>query len=118
MKSIISSALYLIILFCLSKFIFDPTHLYYELTWLDIPMHVLGGFGVASLVVSVAYYKKIPIALTRVMLTYLLVACVWELYELVSDLVSHMSWNGWGDTISDIINGAFGACAAFFLYKK
>ena len=42
--------------------LFEPTYLYYEIWWLDIPMHILGGMGVASLTYSVFLYKKIHIA--------------------------------------------------------
>jgi hypothetical protein len=50
MKHIIISALYLLTLFCLSHFVFDPSYLYNEIPWLDIPMHIMGGFVVGVLV--------------------------------------------------------------------
>lgn len=118
MKEIASSVIYLIVLLCLSVFVFDPTHLYYELPWLDIPMHVLGGFGVVSLVLAVARYKKYKVSLTTALLLYLCVAVGWELYEFGHDLLRHSEWNGWSDTISDIINGAIGGTVAYFLLKK
>ncbi len=118
MKPIISSALYLGILLALSKFVFDPTHLYYEIWWLDIPMHIMGGFGVASLALALIHYKKKPALLSYVLLTYLFVAISWELYELLSDVVRGSEWGGWPDTLSDIFNGGVGAFVAYFLYKK
>lgn len=118
MKHIISSLLYLLILFCLSKFVFDPTNLYYELPWLDIPMHGMGGFGVASLAIAIANYKKRTLSLQTVILVYLGVALGWELYELAHDLINGSSWNGWPDTISDVINGGVGALVSYYLLKK
>lgn len=119
MKHIIFSALFLIILLCLSVFIFDPTNLYFEIPWLDIPMHVLGGFGVASFVIAVVLHSKQKLTLTQVIILYMCVAVTWELYEIIKDVLVHkISWNGWHDTLLDIINGALGAIAAFFLLKK
>jgi hypothetical protein len=58
MKQIMLSALYLLTLFSISEFIFNPTYLYYEIVWLDIPMHIFGGFGVASLTWAVERIAK------------------------------------------------------------
>ena len=118
MKHIISSTLYLIILLCLSKFIFDPTYLYYEIPWLDIPMHVMGGFGVASLVLAVSAYKKKKMTFVSVLLIYLFIAVGWEVYEFIQDTMNNVSWNGWEDTLSDIANGAIGSSVAYYLLKK
>ncbi len=119
MKNIITSALFLLTLFCLSVFIFDPTHLYFELPWLDIPMHVFGGFGVAAFVLAVATHGKQKLSLTQVLILYLCVAITWELYEFVKDVLIHkVAWNGWSDTLFDIFNGAVGATVAFLFLKK
>lgn len=118
MKHIISSLSYLIILLCLSVFVFDKTNLYYEIPWLDIPMHIMGGFGVASLALSIANYKNKNSSLLGVLAMYACVAIGWELYELAGDIVHHSLWNGWSDTISDFINGTIGAYCAYYLLKK
>jgi hypothetical protein len=118
MKHIISSILFLLILLCLSVFVFDPSNLYFEIPWLDVPMHILGGFGVASLVISVFAYRKHKASFVVVLALYLCVAVGWEFYELAHALVRAISWNGWPDTLSDIFNGAIGASVAFFLLKK
>lgn len=119
MKHIITSALFLLVLFCLSVFIFDPTYLYFELPWLDIPMHVLGGFGVVSFLMAVAAHGKQKFTLSQVLMLYMCVAISWELYEVVKDLVvNHVAWNGWSDTVSDVVNGAVGAVVAFLFLKK
>lgn len=118
MKYIIYSGLYLLAVYCLSAFVFDRANLYYEIPWLDIPMHVIGGFGVASLTLSIFSYKKQKISLTSVLLVYLLIAIGWELFEFYKDILASRSWNGWGDTLSDIVNGALGVLFAYFFLKK
>lgn len=118
MKQIISSIIYLIALLCISVFIFDPTSLYYELPWLDIPMHILGGFGVISLAFSIANYKGKKLSFTSIIAIYCIVAIGWELYELTGDLMSHATWNGWSDTASDFINGFIGVIIAQYFLKK
>jgi hypothetical protein len=118
MKYIISSLIYLLLLFSLSTFVFDPSHLYFELPWLDIPMHILGGFGVASLALSVASYKKKKITLQTVLLVFLAVAIAWEVYEVAREQVLGLSWDGLFDTIKDIIDGGIGATVAYYLLKK
>lgn len=118
MKHIISSVLYLGILLCLSEFVFNPTNLYYELPWLDIPMHIMGGFGVASLSLAMASYKKYTLTFKQVLLVYFCIAVTWEVFECARDVFGHMSWGGWSDTLSDIFNGGIGSLVAYYLLKK
>lgn len=118
MKHVVSSALYLVILLSLSVFVFDRTNLYYEIPWLDIPMHIMGGFGIAALTLSLASYANKKISLQGLVCIYLVVAVGWELYELAKDIIMGSSWNGWSDTISDVINGAIGTIGGYYLLKK
>lgn len=119
MRQIIISGFFILALLCLSVFIFDPSNLYFEIPWLDIPMHMLGGFGVASFVIAVATYGKQKFSLAQVLVLYLCVAVTWELYEFIKDvIVHHVAWNGWHDTLWDITNGALGATVAFLIFKK
>jgi len=106
------------VLLSLSVFVFDPSKLYFELPWLDIPMHILGGFGVVSLALAVAAYKKHKITCITAMAIYLCVAVGWELYEMIKDLVNNTTFGSWQDTLSDIVNGAIGALVAWYLLKK
>src|SRR6185369_9427789 len=85
MKQIITSALYLLTIFAVSQFIFEPTHLYYELRWLDIPMHIMGGFGVASLSSAVLAYFKKPVSFWKLFFMYTVIALAWETYEYMHD---------------------------------
>lgn len=118
MKQIVISSLYLLVLFSISQFIFTPTELYYELKWLDIPMHLLGGFGVASLVSAIYSYFGKPISMWKLFIMYTLVAIAWELYEYIHDLIKDQKWNGWFDTVADYINGGIGVAIAYRLIKK
>ncbi len=104
--------------YLVSTFIFDPANLYYELPWLDIPMHFIGGFCVTLFVLAVASHGHQKLSLTQVFMVYLMVAITWELYEVFRDLlVRHTEWNGWQDTLADVFNGAVGTWVAFSLRK-
>ncbi|MFA5132168.1 MAG: hypothetical protein WC444_02460 [Candidatus Paceibacterota bacterium] len=118
MKHIIIAALYLLILFCLSTFVFDPSYLYYELPWLDIPMHILGGFGVANLVGSILLYNKKHPSYKKLFMVYLCVAIAWEAYEYIHDMIKVLVWNGWPDTIGDLANGWIGMSIAYLFVRK
>lgn len=99
-------------------FVFDPTHLYYELPWLDIPMHILGGFGVASFVAAFLSYNGKKVSYTKLFIAYGVVAVAWELYEYVHDLMLVREWNGWFDTIKDLTDGALGMSLFYWFNKK
>ena len=118
MKKIIFSLIYLVIIFSVSQFVFVPANLYYEINWLDIPMHILGGLGVASLAVSVLKYLKIEITFWKVIVPFFVIAILWEVYEYVYSLYGTYVWGGWFDTIKDIIDGFIGAYISFYFSKK
>ena len=118
MKKIIYSLIYLAIVFFVSQFIFDPMKLYYEIWWLDIPMHILGGLGVASLAISVLKFFKMEVTFYKVVGSFLAVAIFLEIYEYVHSLYGTYIWGGWFDTIKDIIDGFIGVCFSFYFSKK
>jgi hypothetical protein len=118
MKQIITSALYLLMIFALSYFVFEPANLYYELKWLDIPMHIMGGFGVVSLVAAILTYFGKPVSYLQVFIAYTIAAGAWELYEYIHDFVDYQIWNGWFDTTKDYLDGLLGASLAYLLIRK
>lgn len=118
MKQIVTSALYLLTLFSVSHFIFDPTNLYYELRWLDIPMHIMGGFGVASLTAAISTYFNKPVSFKYLLAVYIAVAGVWELYEFINDMQHFTNWNGWFDTVKDLVDGFIGMSIAYLFIRK
>lgn len=118
MKQIITSALYLLTIFSVSKFIFIPANLYYDLKWLDIPMHLMGGFGVASLICALYAYKGKTISFLHLFLLYTIVACIWELYEYQSGAVTYQNASEWLDTIKDYVNGLAGTAIAYLFIRR
>ncbi len=118
MKHIIISSLYLIILFSVSQFVFNPVYLYEEIKWLDIPMHLMGGFGVAALAGAILSYKTIKVSYIKLFIAYTVVAISWEIYEYCNDLIISREWNGWVDTISDYINGGIGMSILYLFVRK
>jgi hypothetical protein len=118
MKSLLLSSLYLLTVFLVSNNVFDPANLYYELWWLDIPMHLIGGFGVAWFAASLLRLSHKHVSYQAIILSLLCVAVVWELYEYIRDVVAYHTWNGWFDTIKDTINGVIGASIWYYVYNK
>ena len=118
MKHIIISLIYLLSLFCISKFIFEPANLYYELTWLDIPMHIMGGFGVAALTGAVLSYRGIKISYTKLFIAYVVIAVSWEIYEYVHNINTIDGWSGWPDTWKDLFDGLVGMSIAYLFVRK
>lgn len=118
MRQIITSALYLITIFSVSKFIFIPANLYYELLWLDIPMHIMGGFGVASLVSALFSYKERKVSFFHLFIAYTVIAVIWEAYEYQNGVVTYQYMSDWFDTATDYVNGLLGAAVAYLLIRK
>ncbi len=125
MKHIIISALYLLTLFCLSHFVFDPSYLYNEIPWLDIPMHIMGGFGVASLTGAILSYRGSKVSYFKLFAVYFVVAIVWEAYEHIMNYIHLNIWYGLRtpsvdivDTVKDLFDGLLGMSAAYLFVRK
>lgn len=118
MKQIITSLLYILTIFAVSHYIFEPTNLYYELRWLDIPMHIMGGFGVASLAAAVYAYFNKKVSFWKLFIIYSIVAVIWEVSEYMRDVVTYRDWSGWLDTAKDYIDGIIGMSLAFLFIRK
>ncbi|MBP6948946.1 MAG: hypothetical protein KBC41_01840 [Candidatus Pacebacteria bacterium] len=124
MIRIILSLLFLLTVFSISKFIFDPAYLYYELPWLDIPMHVIGGICVAFLVTSLLLYKKIKVSFLYIVVWYMIIAFSWEIYEHILNYMHVKTWYGSRmpledivDSLYDFLNGFIGM-SIFYLFMK
>lgn len=125
MIRIILSSFFLILIFSISKFIFDPAYLYYELPWLDIPMHIIGGIAVAFFILSIFSYLKIRISYVQLVLGYVFIACSWEIYEHILNYIYVGTWYGNRlplkdgiDTMKDIVNGFIGMSVLYLFMKK
>jgi ABC-type enterochelin transport system permease subunit len=99
---------------------------YWTFRWLDIPVHVVGGFWVSLTVLwiclkikhidSINGYKKK--ALIVMLSSVLIVAIFWEIFELVSGVTSLHNVGYWQDSLSDISNSFVGGIIAFLYFIK
>lgn len=103
----------------------DTHALYFAYKWLDIPMHLFGGFVVALLGVCLysLYGKKLTrdFFWTLIILFVLVIGSFWEIFELSMSVMYHvqtMDLTNIYDTISDLINDTIGAIGALYLSHK
>lgn len=118
MKNIFLSSIYLVTLFSLSRFIFEPTYLYYEIWWLDIPMHILGGAGIYFFVYSIFSYKNKNTSFKKVIFYTIVICLIWEMYEYLRGANMYLDLSDYLDSVKDLINGIIGGAIAFFFVKK
>lgn len=98
--------------------------LYWTIPWLDIPMHLLGGFIIA--LISIYALSKIGwfeinksntfISLAAVLALTLIVGLTWELWELFAGFSDRLV--DLGDTILDIVMDIIGAISAYAYNRK
>ena len=99
---------------------------YWTYRWLDIPVHIVAGFWVSitTLFISIKIrhidsilgfkYKALFAMLTSV----LIVAILWETFELIFKITSFHDMGYWQDSLSDIFNSFFGGVVAFLYFTK
>ncbi|MBP6888374.1 MAG: hypothetical protein KBC21_01605 [Candidatus Pacebacteria bacterium] len=115
MKKIAGILSLLLSTFLISRFVFEPANLFYELPWLDIPMHVLGGYLIGLLLIALSLYNKTLINKQFYFWSLLIVMVVWELYEYKRGMVLYDELFDYLDTIKDVI---FGYLGAYIAYKR
>lgn len=103
----------------------NTNFLYFSYKWLDIPMHLLGGFTSALFFVSllVILGKKLPTKtfLFLVLLATLIAGSLWEVYEFLKSTlygIEYVANRDMLDTFSDIFNDIIGALFALWLSIK
>lgn len=103
----------------------DANSLYFVYKWLDIPMHLFGGFVVALLGVCICslYNQKIEktIFWALILLFVLVIGSFWEIFELSMSVLYHvqtMDLTNIYDTVSDLINDTIGAIGALYINHK
>lgn len=100
--------------------------LYWTYRWLDIPVHIVAGFGASLFTLWISlkirhidnilgYKNK---ALFVMLASVLVIAIFWEIFELISKSTSLREAGFWMDTTSDIINSLFGGLLAFLYFIK
>lgn len=97
--------------------------MYYIIPWLDIPMHIWGGFLFGTMFVYVYEYINRDKLSERINLKHLLVfvfliGVIWELYEYVFDVIGHREWRGLPDSLKDLFDDLLGACLAYLFISK
>lgn len=99
---------------------------YYSHPLIDIPMHFLGGFAVASMFVSllkIAEDKKIlkinkPLRFLFVISFVVLIAVGWEFFEyLLEASLNFKSQLSIADTMGDLLFGLLGAIASYCIKR-
>lgn len=104
-------------------------YLYWEFWWLDIVMHILGGFLVVSLIITfskiITFYNHLSFnkKFFFVFFWLFLVTISWEFFEFFIENVDPTIGSAyWIDTFSDIVAGLLGGVLAFIfvytLWKK
>ncbi len=99
---------------------------YWTYRWLDIPVHIVSGFWVSltalwiSLKIrhidSIFGYKKK--SLFVMLISILVIAIFWEIFELIFKITSMNSTGYWSDSLTDILNGFIGGLIAFWYFTK
>jgi uncharacterized membrane protein AbrB (regulator of aidB expression) len=107
----------LVFLVVVSRVFFERLHLYNEFFWLDIPMHIIGGFLSYHFLESLFAVKKKKMSFVFALSLFLLCASVWEWYEYFIRQVVERDIYGYLDTVKDYMDGVIGLSLAYFSSK-
>lgn len=115
MKNVLAALVLIFITFVTSQFVFEPANLYYELPWLDIPMHIWGGFLIGLLIIAASFYNKTFKNKQFFFWSLFLVMVVWEVYEYQRGAVLYDELFDYLDTVKDVF---FGFLGGYLAYKR
>lgn len=118
MFRIIATAIAIFCTYLISEFVFTPMHLYSEIWWIDIPMHIWGGFLFSLLFIYIKKYFKKDYTLAQVLFFIIFVGVVWEIYEYSMYIMGIYKWGGVLDTLKDLVMDIVGGCLAYLLTNK
>lgn len=110
--SLSASAFLMFHFFVLIKYDF-----YYIVPWIDIPMHIFGGFLIGLFFIIFNKKEKYIESFFYIFLAVISVGIIWEVYEYISDLTNIREWKGLVDTVKDLLNDVFGAFISYTLFK-
>ena len=99
---------------------------YWTYRWLDIPLHLIGGFWVSLTALwicleikhidNIYEYKKKSLFI--MLASVLIIAFFWEIFELIFKVTSLHSVGYWQDSVGDIVNGFVGGVIAFLFFIR
>ena len=94
--------------------------------WSDIPIHIAGGFWVALTTLWICLkvkhidniygYKKKSIF--AMLISVLIIAILWEIFELIFRITSLADAGYWRDNLLDILNSFIGGVIALVYFLK
>jgi len=101
-------------------------HWYFTHRWIDIVIHIIGGFWVALTTIwLMARFKHIETiegykrkTLLIILFVVAIVSIAWELFELLSGNTFLHTSNFWTDSASDVINNFLGGMIAYLYCIK
>ena len=109
----------LIVAICVFNIFAVTKDLYFYDWWLDIPMHIVGGFwiGFTALTIIQHYLKRALPLKERLAYAFLIafgIGILWEMFELLTDLSFALEPYVYDpvDTTSDLLNDFIGAVIA------
>jgi len=99
---------------------------YFIIWWFDIFMHGFGGVTIGLLIIGFFLHinikKESGTSLKKIFVSlviYMFIAMIiWEIFEYISFILHSQIWNGWSDTIQDIIMGYMGSFVVFLSTRK
>jgi surface polysaccharide O-acyltransferase-like enzyme len=115
MQKVMTIVLLILVTFATSRFVFEPSNLYYELPWLDIPMHIVGGFLVGSLFIALGKYNTRVARKSFFFWALFLVMILWEFSEYKRGMVTYGRFYDYCDSLKDVM---FGYLGAYIAYKR
>jgi hypothetical protein len=125
-KKILITSLSLIFLISFFHFLSISNSWYWTYRWLDIPVHIVGGFWVALTFLWVLLYVNFSDDIKKhkkkmfllMMSSVLFTSIIWEVSELFLGITYVEASVYFEDTITDIFSGMFGGYIAFLFFIK
>jgi hypothetical protein len=115
-------ALASLILLATAHFIAGPRHWYYLYPGFDIPMHIVGGMGLAFSIywILATFFPRLKTSFWSIILLTFMAGLAWELFEAINDIAGAPvgTTKYYFDFIKDLVNDTLGAIIASFLLKK
>lgn len=86
-------------------------YLYWTYRWLDIPVHILGGFALGCFLVAALFRHRLGLYVAGIVV----VTVGWEVFEVLIGMPRPTDYLV--DTVSDVANGALGAAVAYLFAR-